>query len=342
MLGLKWDTSDDTLRLAEVKLSQRENVTKRQCLSDLSTLYDPIGLFAPITFVGKILMRDIWKLKVGWDEKLPETFRDRLNEIVTIYNQLHNVSLPRQCIEDGSDLHVFCDASGEGYGCVAYSVTPTHSKLVMSRSRIAPVSTRSIVQLELTALLLGCRLAQYLITEIHHFENVIIWSDNQCCISWMNDCKIKDVYVKNRVAEAKRLIEAFQFQIKYVSTKRNPADILSRGADLETLMNSNWFEDSPQMFALAQIQNDEIKFDPCKLKSDPCIVKSEPCKLELEVAANLTGDLGFEALHIENEKVIKYEENVTDSTESSSMTHEDSNESNIENGVLPPDTASSD
>ena len=342
MLGLQWDTSDDTLRLAEVKLSQRENVTKRQCLSDLSTLYDPIGLFAPITFVGKILMRDIWKLKMGWDEKLPETFRDRLNEIVTIYNQLHNVSLPRQCIEDGSDLHVFCDASGEGYGCVAYSVTPTHSKLVMSRSRIAPVSTRSIVQLELTALLLGCRLAQYLITEIHHFENVIIWSDNQCCISWMNDCKIKDVYVKNRVAEAKRLIEAFQFQIKYVSTKRNPADILSRGADLETLMNSNWFEDSPQMFALAQIQNDEIKFDPCKLKSDPCIVKSEPCKLELEVAANLTGDLGFEALRIENEKVIKYDENVTDSTESSSMTHEDSKESNIENGVLPPDTASSD
>ena len=150
VLGLKWDTEKDSLNLAEVNICKREHVTKRQCLSDLSSLYDPLGLFSPITFKGKILMRDIWKLKVGWDEKLPENFCERLNEITEQYNLLHTISLPRQCMESGCELHVFCDASGEGYGCVAYAVTPHNSKIIMSRSKIAPVSTRSIVQLELT------------------------------------------------------------------------------------------------------------------------------------------------------------------------------------------------
>ena len=63
-------------------------------MSDLSSLYDPLGLFSPVTFKGKILMRDIWKLKVGWDEKLPENFCERLNEITEQYNLLHTISLP--------------------------------------------------------------------------------------------------------------------------------------------------------------------------------------------------------------------------------------------------------
>ena len=139
---------------------------------------------------------------------------------------------------EGSELHIYCDASGEGYGCVAYSVNDNNSRIIMSRTRIAPVSSRSIVQLELTALLLGCCLAQYLVTEIFQFHKVIIWSDNKCCISWMGECKLKDIYVRNRVAEAQRLIEAFKFEVRYINTKENPADILSRGADLESLNES--------------------------------------------------------------------------------------------------------
>ena len=328
VLGLKWNTSEDSLSLNEVKLGKRECVTKRQCLSDLSSLYDPVGLFAPITFLGKILMRDIWREKVGWDERLPEVFKDRLNEIIEVYNQLHTVSLPRRCIEDNDDLYVFCDASGEGYGCVAYSISPTSSKLIMSRSRVAPMSTRSIVQLELTALLLGCRLVQYLVTEIHRFNNVIIWSDNQCCITWMSECKIKDVYVKNRVAEAKRLIEAFDIKVKYVSTKQNPADILSRGADLEALMSSNWFKDSELMFTLAQSQC-------CKLETIPCNLETVPYYMEKV-------DMSDEKLTIGNEefrcgvKCERNEEGVGDSLEPSRVTQEengdDSGESQIENG----------
>ena len=144
----------------------------------------------------------------------------------------------------------------------------------MYRSRIAPVSTRSTGQLELTALLLGCRLAQYLINEIHKFNNVIVWSDNQCCIAWMSECKLKDIYVRNRVAEAKRLIEAFKFKVRYVSTKYNPADILSQGADVSSLKESNWLHDSGEMFAYAQIHEN------CKLESTPIKVDNESCKLE--------------------------------------------------------------
>ena len=82
VLSLKWDTDRDSLSLTQVNICAREQVTKRQCLSDLSSLYDPLGLFSPIIFKGKILMRDIWKLKVGWDEKLPREYCDRLMKLL--------------------------------------------------------------------------------------------------------------------------------------------------------------------------------------------------------------------------------------------------------------------
>ena len=280
VLGLTWDTSNDTLSLKEVSLSKPNWITKRTCLSTVSSLYDPIGLLAPITIVGKLLMRDIWMEKVGWDDKLPDQYAERLGDLIDTYNQLHSVSLPRKCIENGDSLHVFCDASLTSYGCVAYSVNANKSRIIMARSRVAPLSTRTIVQLELTALLLGCRLAQYIVSNVHSYEKVVVWCDNQCCISWMTECKMNDVYVKNRVAEARRLINAFNINIQYVPTDQNPSDILSRGTDLPTLINSNWFEDSStihEMFNTTKCSQECIGND---IKSPSVLREQELTKCE--------------------------------------------------------------
>ena len=42
--------------------------TKRNILSIISTIYDPVGYLQPITIPLKILFQEICKLKVDWDE----------------------------------------------------------------------------------------------------------------------------------------------------------------------------------------------------------------------------------------------------------------------------------
>ena len=51
---------------------------------------------------------------------------------------------------------------------------------------------------------------------------------------------MKDVYIANRVAEVKILVNQYHVNIMYVPTKDNPADHLSRGCSSKQLKSSNW------------------------------------------------------------------------------------------------------
>ena len=48
------------------------------------------------------------------------------------------------------------------------------------------------------------------------------------------------MYVANRVAEVKNILAQHSIQVKYVSTKDNPADYLSRGCSSKQLKSNNW------------------------------------------------------------------------------------------------------
>ena len=51
---------------------------------------------------------------------------------------------------------------------------------------------------------------------------------------------MKDVYIANRVAEIKTLVNHYHVNIMYVPTKDNPADHLSQGCTSKQLKSSNW------------------------------------------------------------------------------------------------------
>ena len=46
--------------------------TKREILSQNSSIFDPLSLCLHVTVKGRILLRDLWKQKLGWDEKVPD------------------------------------------------------------------------------------------------------------------------------------------------------------------------------------------------------------------------------------------------------------------------------
>lgn len=66
-LGLNWNFETNVIKFS-VNSSNHNNCTKRTILSVISRLFDPLGLVSPITVVAKIILQEIWKAHVGWDD----------------------------------------------------------------------------------------------------------------------------------------------------------------------------------------------------------------------------------------------------------------------------------
>ena len=87
---------------------------------------------------------------------------------------------------------------------------------------------------------MGARLIRYLIN-LFKFYHVYLWSDNIVTILWItSDRDVKDVYIANRVAEVKALVNSHNVNVMYVPTKDNPADHLLRGCTSKQLKTSDW------------------------------------------------------------------------------------------------------
>ena len=75
VLGIEWDDDNDKLifRLNEI-LKDALNIqpTKRNILSIISTIYDPVGYLQLVTIQLKILFQEICKLKVDWNDIIEE------------------------------------------------------------------------------------------------------------------------------------------------------------------------------------------------------------------------------------------------------------------------------
>ena len=70
VLGYKFDLDNDSMSLNEYKISEHAS-TKRQILSEISKIYDPLSLFSPVTVKARCLMQEIWLKGTAWDQKVP-------------------------------------------------------------------------------------------------------------------------------------------------------------------------------------------------------------------------------------------------------------------------------
>ena len=134
--------------------------TRRGLLATTASLYDPLGLVAPVVLVPKLIQQDLCRKQLGWDDDIPSEAAAEISKWKSSTTELSNLKITR-CFQVGPssnsdrELHVFSDASEFAYGAAAYlkvtSDAGVQVSLVMGKSRVAPIKTVSIPELELTA-----------------------------------------------------------------------------------------------------------------------------------------------------------------------------------------------
>ncbi|MEL7522828.1 MAG: hypothetical protein AAGJ80_14640, partial [Cyanobacteria bacterium J06553_1] len=246
LLGVNWDSQSDQLVIKNPQwLVPAE--TKRNLVSEASTVYDPLGLVTPITIRGRMLIQDTWKCGMSWDDSLPPEIKGKWEKVREDLANVESLMVPRRVMTGRCPvtLHVFCDASSLAYGSAAYVVEDDRSNLLMSRVRVAPLKTRSLPRLELTALLVGGRLISYLKKTLDSIEykEIYLWSDNEAALQWVRNNQSDITYVKNRVAELRQLRDEYDITLLHVPTKDNPSDHLSRGLSVKKLADCDiwWY-----------------------------------------------------------------------------------------------------
>ena len=67
-LGLNWNLQNDAFTFHVT--SSHKPFTRRGVLATVNSLFDPLGLVAPITIRGKLLLRELTSTTVDWDAPL--------------------------------------------------------------------------------------------------------------------------------------------------------------------------------------------------------------------------------------------------------------------------------
>ena len=87
----------------------------------MSKLFDPLGLYLPVTVRSKIIMRELWSQNLSWDENVME--KHLWSQLAHDLTSL-NVTFPRYVVNEAfdTDLYLFCDSSKQSYGFALYNV----------------------------------------------------------------------------------------------------------------------------------------------------------------------------------------------------------------------------
>ncbi|XP_036345717.1 uncharacterized protein LOC118754961 [Rhagoletis pomonella] len=193
VLGMWWIASTDhfTFRVsAKYKESNllvyQRRPTKREVLSLVMTIYNPLGLIGFYVIFAKIILQEIWRSACG----IPDEQFTKWLRWIRLIPKIENMRIPRNYIRTEFDsppqieLHTFVDASESSYAAVSYMRYSdgkiVDCAMVSSKTRVAPLKVMSIPRLELKAALLGARLSKH-VRESHSISiaTSTYWSDSQ-------------------------------------------------------------------------------------------------------------------------------------------------------------------
>lgn len=224
-------------------------------LSVSCSVYDTLGFVAPVVLPAKMMLQELCRRNIGWDDTIPQDMLHQWNRWIKDLDLLSEFKLER-CIKPKgfgdlkhqSQLHHFSDASEAGYGAVTYLRVQNdrggvHVAFLMGNARVTPLKAITIPHLELTAAVLAVLVDLMLKKELRlHLQESVFWTDSTSVLKYIwNKDKRFHTSVANRVTTIREATTPSQW--RYVSSKENPADDASRGVRAgDFLQDCRWTE----------------------------------------------------------------------------------------------------
>ncbi|XP_038056046.1 uncharacterized protein LOC119728039 [Patiria miniata] len=259
-LGVYWSLERDTLTF-QVDL-QDKPFSRRGVLSVASSIYDPLGLAAPVTIEGKFILRELMAASKKeqnspqdlWDRPLPQSCLPRWTRWRNSLLNLQDIHVPR-CYHptdfghvNRREIHVFSDASDLAKAAVAYlrlvnENNQSHVSFLLAKAKVTPPHAVSIPRLELCGAVLATTLVQTVEPEIRAraaIDSTTYYTDSKVVLGYIsNRSRRFHVYVANRVHKIHNVSTPNQWH--HVPTDENPADLASRSVPANQLSTSTWF-----------------------------------------------------------------------------------------------------
>ena len=255
-LGVFWDLETDAFTC---KVSIPDKPLTRLGVLLVNSVYDPLGLSAPVLLHGRLLLQQLVSMSkkktatapLGWDDPLPEELSLGWQSWKNALPDLQNVSI-RRCYHPPqfgpitrAELHAFSDASQRAIGVAVYlrlfNCKEEHSvSLVFGQAKVAPINPISIPRLELCGAVLAVQAVDRITKEIDmEISETVFYTDSKVVLGYIcNESRRFHIYVANRVQTIRKISSPDQW--RYVESSVNPADLATRGLHPKDLAVSSW------------------------------------------------------------------------------------------------------
>ena len=275
VLGYTWNVENDCIGLkGPTSALESASPTKRNVLREFASVFDPMGLVSPVVLKGKLFIQSLWDKDkhLDWDDTISNEQVATWSTIRSEFSKLSDYQISRSVAMNVSEnvkyrLMCFSDASARAYAAAVYLFqrngnSESRSDLLFSKSRLAPLKEMTIPRLELMAVLIGIRCVKFVEKQLKiSIEYTDLWTDSQCVLKWLQSEKDLSVFVRNRVKEIKSHSDV---KFHHISSKDNPADIATRGADIQSLYcnqlwwhGPKWLQRPDEEWPLSGIDDDE-------------------------------------------------------------------------------------
>lgn len=261
-LGTFWCIENDTLGF-KIELKDKP-LTRRGILSTTSSVYDPLGIVAPVILVSKQILQTLCRRGIDWDEPVPDDIAMQWEKWRSELHLLEKVKIDR-CLKPAgfgtpvkAEIHSFADACENGLGQVSYlrlvnAHNDVHVSFLMAKSRVAPLKALSIPRMELTAAVISVNVANMLKNELKYEDlQCAYYTDSEIVVGYINNnARRFHVYVGNRVQHIRDHTDPTQWH--HVKGSQNPADEASRAMSAKELLdNPRWLK-GPEFLWKAEV-----------------------------------------------------------------------------------------
>ncbi|XP_044248692.1 uncharacterized protein [Drosophila takahashii] len=281
-LGLYWHPKEDFYGF-KLKFTIDEIFTKRSILATVARLYDPLGFVAPVIIIAKVILKEVWSIRIqqadgtpaglAWDATVPPVIQHKWKEYCTNLLKIESLRIPRwlQYLPStiaSLQLHIFCDGSSMAYAACAYvrvqhTNNSVYTHLIAAKSRVTPTKPLTIPRVELCGAVLAAQLGDWLCKQIDqptHPISTYFWSDATIVLYWIaGDPLHWKTFVANRVGRILESSSASQW--RHVPTGDNPADCATRGLYPDQLAAYDLWWQGPSWLRLPESQWPSKIFD---------------------------------------------------------------------------------